>query len=184
MKQMKYLYLTLILFMFSCSSSLKDEFDCGGDVAYKDVAVEQDFRKNFKIKFPKKWKVEFITDELKSAIRYIDKTKPLSETTVVEATFMKIHSRVNKKFAKTISADIQKMKLTELKSKLTKYDDNPTYYNLSEGVIGKYKITVFNVFIETDNGLLQVEAQLYGNERINERICKVINAISTVEYIE
>ena len=77
------------LLLFSCQnkSELSKEFNCES-TTFKDLETVDDVKNLFSIEIPKNWKTNLYKDEVQSSIFTADTTKQLTETVLLDVTFI------------------------------------------------------------------------------------------------
>lgn len=176
---------SLLLFIFlllSCSSSdLKKDFDCSRN-SYINLTEIKDFRRLFTLSLPKDWKINLYYDHGQSSIYAADTTLNLTETTLIDASYIHAPIFFDTDFKQKLSSENLQMGLTEVKSKDISYLNNKAYYSLAGGKRGKFDYHILNVFtkVNSDN-FLHVKAEVYGDSLVNERLCKAIGLIDEIE---
>lgn len=179
---MKKQYLLFILLgLLACNSSeLSKDFDCGFGT-FSNLEEITDFKKNFKVELPKHWKTNLFYNELISSIYTADTTLNLTQTTIMDISFVLNPIDIDEDFISKIETDNKKMNLQAVKSKKITFLDKPSYYNLSKGKKGKYSYQILNVFTKSATGFLHIKTEVYGDSLPSERICKAIKLIEKIE---
>ncbi|CAM1356879.1 hypothetical protein [Tenacibaculum halocynthiae] len=179
----KLIALFLFSLFISCDSSeLKKDFNCSVGSNYSGLKKFDDFRNLFAIKLPKKWKVNLYYDNGQTSIYAADTTLSLTKTTLLDASIIHSPTFIDATFKQKVSADNTKMKLQEVKTKDFKLFNKDSYYSLAKGKKGKYPYHILNVFtkVNSDN-FLHVKTEVYGDDLVDERICKAINLINEIQ---
>lgn len=180
---MKYfLFLMLFVSAISCKrkSDLSKDFSCSSK-SFTNLSSLTDFKKNFTIKLPKKWKTNYYYDSSVSSIYSADTTKSLTQTTLIDATFVTNIAEIDDAFIDKIKNDNKKMNLKEIISKKTIFINKPTYYNLSKGKKSAFDYRILNIFVKANMGFLHLKTEVYGNSSVNERLCKAIDLFEEIE---
>lgn len=179
MKQI--LVILLVSVLSSCNSSeLSNDFNCNSK-SYTNLTNFTDFKKNFTIKLPKKWKTNYYYDNVISSIYTADTTLSLTQSTLIDASFVLNTIALDKNFINKIKNDNLKAGLQEIKSNNIIFLKQPTYYNLSEGKKGKYSYKILNIFSKNNTGFLHIKTEVYGDSLADERICKAIKLIEKIK---
>jgi hypothetical protein len=82
--------LIALLLLFSCAkqSEISKDFKCS-TTAYKNLEKVDDVKNLFSLELPKNWKINLYQDEVESSIFAADTTKQLTETVLIDVTFIK-----------------------------------------------------------------------------------------------
>ncbi len=167
--------------LFSCNSNLiAKDFDCQTS-SYSNLEKVTDYKKNFDISIPKNWKTKLYYDDAVSSIYSADTTVSLTNSTLIDASYVLNTTPINDEFINKVKADNAKLKLEEVKSKKTTFINNEAYYNLAKGKKGKFKYHVLNVFSNANTGFMHIKTEVYGDSLVNERICKAIKLIHNIQ---
>ena len=90
---MKKLFILLVLILFSCNSSeLQKEFQCTSS-SFSELEKVSDVRKLFFVQLPKHWKTNLYYDNSQTSIYSADTTKSLTQSTLIDITY--IHNSIN-----------------------------------------------------------------------------------------
>lgn len=175
------LFLLSIYMLISCSSNdLSKDFTCTND-SFSNLEELTDYKKNFTTEIPKNWKINYYYDDVVSSIYAADTTLSLTQTTLIDVSFVLSPQEIDDAFIKKIKADNTSMQLEEVTSKNTSLFSKSSYYNIAKGKKGKYNYKVLNVFTKTDLGFLHVKTEVYGDSLVDERICKAVKLIDKIE---
>lgn len=178
----KYLYFLAVLLFISCNSSSELSKDLNCDFhSFSNLETFTDFKKNFSIKLPKKWKTNYYYDNTISSIYSADTTLNLTETILIDASFVLNPINFDDSFINKLKKDTESMNLQEVSSKKTTLFKKPCYYTISEGKKGQYKYTVFNVFTKENTGFLHIKTEVYGDSLVDKRICKAVSLIEKIQ---
>ncbi len=169
------LILLLGIIFISCGKSdLKEEFQCEVS-APSNTKTYHDILKHFSIEIPKDWKTILYYDEYVSNIYSADTAKPLTKTYIVDITWNRGELLFDKAFEENlkIGLDSSNMKIT--KSGFIKFQKYPAYFNISEGKYQEYDFHQLDIYVKTaPDEYFSFISKIYGNKRIDERICESI----------
>lgn len=177
----KFLLIFLITF-FSCqhTSELSNDFSCSNS-ALASLEETIDMKKKFTVSFPKKWKVNLYYDAIQSSIYTADTTKQLTETTLLDITYIKKSIVLNDLFKLKNEEEHLVKGLVQIKSNTLNIFNKPSYYALSRGQKKSYPYQVCNIFTPIDsNGFVLSKIEVYGDSLVEKRICEAIYLIDKI----
>ncbi|MFY0604343.1 MAG: hypothetical protein JXQ93_10355 [Flavobacteriaceae bacterium] len=178
------LLLLISIFAYSCKgrSEIALDFNCNGS-QLSDLESVDDFEKNFSIPIPKNWKVNLYYDNAQSSIYFADTTKQLTETMILDITYIKQKTNFDDAFLKNIQANYKATALQEEISKEFVLNTYPSYYTLAKGLRNNFTYTICNIYVNTNSkNLIHAKLEVYGDSIVNERICKGISLIEKVAF--
>jgi hypothetical protein len=180
-----FLLLTLAsILVSSCgkTSDLSKDFDCSNGV-HDNIEIVSDFQNNFSLPIPKNWKVNLYYDNAQSSIYFADTTKQLTETTIIDITFIKQKTSFNGTFLKNVQTNYTSNNLVEETKKTFLLKELPSYYTIAKGVKNKFPYAICNVFINTNTDkFVHAKLEVYGDSLVNERLCRGINLIEKINF--
>lgn len=164
------------------SSALTSDFEC--DVTLNNLESVSDFQNNFSIPIPGNWKVNLYYDNAQSSIYFADTTKQLTETTIVDVTFIKKKTAFDADFLKTITNNYVTYSLTEETNKELTLNDYPSYYSVAKGSRNNFPYAICNVFVNTagDGKFIHAKIEIYGDSLVNERFCSGISLLEKIRF--
>ncbi|MDT7831835.1 hypothetical protein RQM59_05550 [Flavobacteriaceae bacterium S356] len=173
-----------LVILMSCqgSSELSLDFQCGGSISnLEDVA---DFENKFSMPIPKDWKVNLYYDSAQSSIYFADTTKQLTETTIVDVTFIKQKTNFDAAFLSNVQTNYVNAALKEEKNKTFSLNDYPSYYTVAKGIRNNFPYTICNVFINTmgDGTFIHAKLEVYGDSLVEQRLCKGIDLVEKIRF--
>lgn len=181
MKKLLYVFIVSLLF-FSCqkSSEISQAFHCES-VTFNNLEKITDVKNLFSVKYPKTWKTNLYYDDVQSSIYTADTTKQLTETILLDVTFINKKINFNDDFKLLQEKESLSKNLIQTTSKNLILFDKPSYYTVSKGKKGKFAYQVYNTFIKVNNqNFILAKTEIYGDSLVDERVC---NAISLIEKI-
>lgn len=184
MKPENYLLILVIsIFFYSCqkTSSLNQHFRCDY-ASYSNLKTHKDIKKNFTIGIPNNWKTNYYFDNTSSSIYTADTAVKFTETTIIDATFVADPISIDTSFTKKILKENKQKQLQKIKSKTITFLKSPTYLNLSKGRKRNFDYTILNLFIQQPTGFLHVKTEVYGDKFVDERICKSLGIVNTIQW--
>ncbi|AOW19844.1 hypothetical protein [Urechidicola croceus] len=183
---MKFKVSILLLFLItftSCAKKtlLEQTINCSGSASINNSKVYKDIKKNFTIKIPKDWKTQFYYDNYQSDISSADTTKQLTKTFILNTSSKQGELILDRNFESTIKS---KNKYEIINSQFENILNKPSYWYIAKGKKNNFEYQNLNLFIQTSvDTYLEIKTEVYGNENINERLCKAISIIKTIEFI-
>jgi len=164
------------------SSALTKDFNCNESLGnLEDVA---DFENKFSMPIPKDWKVNLYYDNTQSSIYFADTTKQLTETTIVDVTFIKQKTKFDAAFLKNFQTSYTNTGLQEEKNKTFQLYTYPSYYTIAKGVRNNFSYTICNVFVNTksDGKFIHAKLEVYGDSLVEQRLCKGIDLVEKIRF--
>ena len=164
------------------SSALTKDFNC--DDSLSNLEDVPDFENKFSMPIPKDWKVNLYYDKAQSSIYFADTTKQLTETTIVDVTFIKQKTNFDSIFLKNVQANYIHTGLQEEENKTFQLYEYPSYYTVAKGTRNNFTYTICNVFIKTsgDGKFIHAKLEVYGDSLVEQRLCKVINLVENIRF--
>lgn len=184
---MKFLYLLILtsLLITSCSnqSELSKDFNCV-NVEFEGLVSINDFNKNFTLKIPKDWKTELYYNKFQSEIFTADTTKQLTDTFIFDASYNLGTIEFDEKFLASNDSLQKSNNLEILNSKNGIFKSKPSFWYVSKGIKNGYPFHHFNLTVLlSENTYFNSYADIYGEENIDERICKAIALLDKIEFL-
>lgn len=178
------LFLISVLFS-SCSKSsqLEKEFSCHTNIKLTTEKV-LDFYESYSVEIPKNWKTSLYYDNMQTEIFAADTTKVLEnaytmEFSMINGKMNSIESFKNKVKEKAINTGLQL-----IKENFIDKDKKKGYYFYGKGMQNNLEIYVFQYYIKFDNEkYFMVKTEIFGNEKVDERLCESLNIISSIEFV-
>jgi hypothetical protein len=182
MKNILILFFTLLL-LFSCEkqSEISKNFDCNSS-NLNNLEEVKDVKNLFTAQLPKTWKTNLYYDDTQTSIYSADTIKQLTETLILDFSFIKNDIRFNDVFKLKQEQESLNKRLIQTEAKEIKLLNKPSFYTLSKGKKGKFTYQILNAFIKIDQqNFILAKAEIYGDSLIKKRMC---NAISLIEKIK
>jgi hypothetical protein len=109
-----------------------------------NLEVINDVKNIFSVEFPKNWKTNLFFDENQSSIFTADTTKQLTETVLLDISFINKEINFNDSFKLQQEQESLSKNLIQTTSKEIKLLNKPTYYTISKGK--KRKISLSDLY--------------------------------------
>lgn len=178
-----YCFLSTILMLFSCNnqSEISKEFVCE-TLEIKDLEKVEDVKNLFSINLPKNWKINLYQDEIQSSIFAADTTKQLTETVLLDVTFIQKNINFDDTFILKQEQENLSKGFIKIKSKEINFLEKPAIFMVYKGKKGKYSYQICNIFIKAnEQNFVLAKTEVYGDSIVNKRFC---NAFSLLENIK
>jgi hypothetical protein len=184
---MKYswIYLLSVLFLLSCSkqSKMSREFNCSNH-KIENHKTTTDFKNKFKLTNSSNWKTELYFNEYQSEIFVADTTKQLTESFILITSFNRGVLNLDTDFYKRIDSISKNEKLQVINSGKQSFQSNPAYWYVAKGIKHGLTYHQFNITVkQSENTYFNAYSEIYGDNKINERICETISILEKVEFL-
>jgi hypothetical protein len=181
MKKTCFLLASLLLFSCAKKTEIEKEFNCISN-DFDNLETIVDVQKLFSVQFPKNWKTQLYYDTTQSAIFTADTTKQLTETVLLDITFVNKKIMFNDAFKLQQEQESLAKSLIQIKSKELQVLNKSAYYTLSKGKKGKFMYQVCNTFIKiNEDNFILAKTEIYGDSLVNKRMCKAFNLIKIIK---
>lgn len=177
------LFLVASLLFFSCSkqSEISKDFNCETS-PYKKLETVDDVKNLFSIDLPKNWKINLYQDEVQSSIFTADTIKQLTETVLLDVTFIKNNINFDEAFMLQQEQENLNKGLIKIKSKEITLLEKPSMYSIYKGKKGAFMYQTCTTFIKiNEQNFILAKTEIYGDSLVNERFC---NSFSLIESIK
>jgi hypothetical protein len=181
---MKYRILFLAsLLSFSCTdtSEISKDFSCSNS-AFNNLEMVDDIKNLFSIQLPTNWKINLYKDEVQSSIFTADTTKQLTETILLDVTF--INNKINFDDAFLLQQEQENLgrNLIKTKSKKITLLEKPSIYIIYKGKKGKFKYQTCHTFVKIDEkNIIFAKTEIYGDSLVNQRFCTSFSLIENIK---
>ncbi|WP_144894524.1 hypothetical protein [Lutibacter sp. Hel_I_33_5] len=139
-------------------------------------------KKLFSTEIPKNWKTNLFYDDVQSSIYTADTTKQLTETTLLDITFVNQKIVFDSIFKQKMLKKHQSNKLSLLKFEQTTLLNKPAILDIAKGTKGNFPYQIANLFVKINaSNFMHVKTEVYGDSLVNERLCKSINLIERIQ---
>ncbi|WP_166387137.1 hypothetical protein [Polaribacter sp. 11A2H] len=185
MKNILFIILASLVF-FSCSDQTKisKDFNCN-PTTFKDLEEVKDVKNLFSLELPKSWKTNLYYDDIQSSIYTADTTKQLTESLLLDVTFINKSINFDTSFKLERAQEDVSKSLINIKSEETNFLEKPSYYTVSKGKKGKFDYQVCHVFIKiNDQNFILAKAEVYGDSLVNKRLCNGLALMEKIKNIQ
>ena len=186
---MKYsISIILIIILFSCTKPVPDalqkEFSCS-NVVLEKTEIVQDFQKKFQLQIPKKWNKKFFYNEYQTSLMTADSLLPLTKSFILDVSLNNGDLKVDDNIKNTVIRNIiSKEHLRINKFGIGKFHKKPSVWLLAEGTRNELPFHLFKLLSKKDaKTYYQIEAQIYGDSLVNERVCKIISIVESLKEV-
>ncbi len=172
---------SLLFFYCSQPSEISKDFNCK-TIAYKNLEEVIDVKDLFSIQIPRSWKTNLFYDNIQSSIYTADTTKQLTETLLLDITFINKNIKFDIPFKLKKEHENLTKNLIKVKSKETLIINKPVYYSISKGKKGNYNYQVCHFFIKVnEQNFILAKAEVYGDSLVKKRFCKAFDLIQKIK---
>ncbi len=181
---MKYILLFLaFLLLFSCKnqSEISKDFNCSTST-FNNLERVDDVDNRFSIQLPKNWHINLYQDSSQSSIFAADTIKQLTETVLLDVTFIKNKINFDDAFLLQQEQENLAKNLIKTKSKKGIFLEKPSIYIIYKGKKGKFNYQTCHTFIKiNEDNFIFAKTEVYGDSLTNERICKSLSLIENIK---
>ena len=182
---MKYFLVSFIalLLLFSCKkqSEISKSFKCNSTeiINLEEVTAVKNL---FTVQLPKTWKINLFFDEVQSSIYTADTTKQLTETILLDITFINNTINFDAIFKLKQEKESFAKNLIQTESKEITLLNKPSYYKISKGKKSNYSYKICQAFIKiNEENFMLAKIEIYGDSLVNERMCTGISLIEKIK---
>ena len=171
------------LLLFSCAkqSEISKDFNCS-TTAYKNLEKVDDVKNLFSLELPKNWKINLYQDEVQSSIFAADTTKQLTETVLIDVTFIKKKITFDDAFMIQQEQENLAKGLIKIKLKEITLLDKPSIYIVYKGKKGDFTYQTINAFIKVNaQNFILAKTEIYGDSLVRERFCSSFSLIENIK---
>jgi hypothetical protein len=178
------LILILIAVCFSCTkeSVLESTFNCSNNSITNSKRIA-DFKNKFSLQLPPNWKTELYYNSFQSEIFSADTSKQLSESFILKVSNNLGELKLNESFFYKIDSVSNSLNQELVISHTEPFNETEMYWNVFKGFKNGFTFHQFNGFQKiSNNSYINSSVEIYGDENINERLCKAINVLKTIQF--
>jgi len=184
--KINFLFFVLILILASCKkqSELSKEFNCNS-IELTNLKSYLDFKNNFKLYIPTYWKTNKYYSETQSDIFTADTTKQLTETFILNTSYALGTINFDADFLKKTDSIITQNNFKKIQSKKTKFAELPAFWYIIKGKKNGFPYHQFNLIaIKSEVAYFSATVEIYGDLKIEERICESISILEKIEFLQ
>ncbi|MDP5105086.1 hypothetical protein [uncultured Polaribacter sp.] len=177
------LLLIASLLLCSCSkqSVISKDFNCE-PTSFDNLENVDDLKNLFSLQLPKNWKINLYQDEAQSSIFTADTIKQLTETVLLDVTFVRNKINFDEAFMLQQEQEYLAKNLIRVKSKEITLLDKPALYMVYKGKKGAYPFQTCHTFIKVnDQNFIFAKTEIYGDSLVNERLCSAFSLIENLK---
>lgn len=182
-KKILFIFFLTSLLIISCAkkSELAEILDCY-ESKYNNLETVNDVKGKFTIDLPKHWKINLYQDEVQSSIFAADTTKQLTETVLLDVTYIRNKITFDEAFLLKQEQENLSKNLITLTSKEFTFQGKSALYQQYKGKKGKFKYQAYHTFIKIDDShLIFAKSEVYGDSLINQRFCKAFSLLENIK---
>lgn len=181
---MRVLIIICILSISSCNSKsdLLKDVNCTSDHFFNLEKIE-DFKKLFIVQFPDTWKTNLYYDKHQSSIYTGDTTKQLTETMLLDITYVSKKLTFDTIFVKKFKNNLKNQDLMEKTTRELVFQNKKSYYSRAFGKKRGFDYQISNLFIKVNqNNYVHAKIEVYGDSLVDQRICRGLHLIEKTQY--
>ena len=178
-----FLLFIFVLTIQSCSKQFPPllDFDCDIPTLEKLEKVN-DAKNLFSIELPKDWETNLYQDEIQSSIFSADNTKNLTETILLDVSYINKEIIINENFVLKQEREYLQKKLILSQKSVFNYNNTNAMYLLFKGKKNNLKYQIYNIFIQLNSSnFILAKIELYGDRSIDQRRCKALSLIENLK---
>ena len=178
-------FLIVILLLISCSkqSELSKKLNCE-NTTLENTSSVSDFKNNFKLSIPTTCKKDLYYDNFQSELFAADTTKQLTDTFILGTSYNLGNLNFDAIFYQKTDSILTVSNLQKLDFGTVIFQSKPAFWYVAEGSKNNFKYHTFNLAVKlSENTFFNAYSEIYGEENIEERICKSITIIETIEFL-
>ena len=167
------------LLCYSCHSpsEIRKEFNCEPSTC-NNLETVADLNALFSVDLPKNWKINLYQDEVQSSIFAADTTKQLTQTVLLDVTYISNKINFDDTFLLKQEQEYLSENLIKLKTKTFNFQEKPALYMLFKGKKGKFDYQICNTFIKVNaSNFIFAKTEVYGDSLVNQRFCKAFSLL-------
>ncbi len=181
------IFMFLILLLVACqnnSLTKKLEFSCNSNTKLQGLDRQLDTRKSFEISVPSFWKKEFFIDATTSRFYCADTLKELQTTYFLDiAHYNEKLPKLQLLQNKVKSAVFGKPEGKIVQEKEFLFKEKDTYYLYSTHTKNQIQTHTVELYMANkNNSFYRVTVDVYGNSKVEERICEALNLIENCSF--
>jgi len=177
----------LMLLLVACqdnSLNSKLDFSCNSDSKLQGTDKQLDTRKSFEVSVPSFWKKEFFIDTTTSRFYCADTLKELQNTYLLDiAHYNDKLPKLQLLQNKVKSAVFGKPEGKIVQEKEFVFKEKDTYYLYSTHTENQIQTHTIELYMANkNNSFYRVTLDVYGNSKVEERICEALNLIENCSF--
>lgn len=172
------------LLLYSCNkqSEISADFNCTSISGFNDLDKVEDAKSLFAVSLPKNWKINLYQDAAQSSIFAADTTKQLTETVLLDITFVKNKINFDDFFLLNQEQENLAKGLIKTKSKKVTLLKKPSIYINYKGKKGGFTYQTCHTFIKVnEQNFIFIKTEIYGDSLVNQRFCKSIKLLESIK---
>ncbi len=180
----RYYSIVFVILFLACEkkSVFLEEQNCETK-EFLDLEKIDDVKKMFTVQFPSTWKTNLYYDQHQSSIYTADTTKQLTETMLLDITYITNKMSFDEGFIKKFKTNLSKQGLLETVSRTFNFKNKNAYYSIAQGNKGNFPYQISNLFIKiNENNYIHSKIEVYGDSLVSERICNGLNLLDKISY--
>jgi hypothetical protein len=178
-----FLLFIFVLTIQSCSKPFQPLIDFNCDVlTLENLEKVNDAKNLFAIELPKDWETNLYQDEIQSSIFSADNNKNLTETILLDVSYINKEIIINENFVLKQEQEYLQKKLILTQKSAFNYNNTKAIYLLFKGKKNNLKYQICSIFIQLNSSnFILAKIELYGDKSIDERRCKALSLIENLK---
>ncbi|CAI8325793.1 MAG: Uncharacterised protein [Flavobacterium sp. SCGC AAA160-P02] len=173
-----------ILCISSCNSKsdLLNDLQCASE-RFLNLEKIEDVKKLFIVEFPDTWKTNLYYDKNQSSIYTADTTKQLTESMLLDITYVSKKLTFDTIFVKKFKNNLKNQGLLEKTPRFLAFQNKKAYYSRAIGNKRGFDYQISNLFIKVNqNNYIHAKIEVYGDSLVDQRICSGLQLIEKIQY--
>lgn len=178
-------FLYCMLFL-ACNSPSELELSngCGADLP-SDVVQKTDFKKNFRIKIPENWNTSHFYSPATSEMFVADTTKVLTESYIMQLIYHDAEITMGSSLNSKIVAFNQANHYSLVDSNQLQFKNHPATFFTLHGKKNNFDVLIFDLYVKiSETSYFNSKTEIYGNERIQERLCESLAILNSLDFVK
>ena len=179
-------FIICFLICVSCTkqTQFSEEFHCKPS-SLEYLETVKDVRNAFSISIPKNWNINLYEDALQSSIFTADTTKQLTETFLIDVSYIKNNLQFDDLFKLKIEQENLNKNLIQKKAKEVTIIEKPAYLVISKGQKSSLLYQKLQAFIKINQKhFILAKVEIYGDSLVENRLCQAISLIEKIKITQ
>ncbi len=176
----------LVFLLIGCSKEkeISSFFNCKNNNINEKSTLTTDFKKHFRLNLPSSWNTKLYYSDYQSEIFAADTTKQLTDSFIIDTAFNTGKLNIDDSFIKKNDSLFNSNNLEIIKSSKGEFQSMPSCWYLVKGTKNNFEFHQLILWVNlSKKEYFSCYIDIYGNENIEERICKVVAIIEDVEFL-
>tara|TARA_R110002126_G_scaffold206886_1_gene353992 strand:+ start:23784 stop:24356 length:573 start_codon:yes stop_codon:yes gene_type:complete len=172
---------SLLCYSSHTPSEIGKDFNCK-NITFNNLETVDDMKALFSVDLPKNWKINLYQDEVQSSIFAADTTKQLTETMLLDVTFIQNKINFDDAFLLKQEQEYLSENLIKIKSKAITFQEKSALYMVFKGKKGVFDYQICNTFIKVNaSNFIFAKTEVYGDSLVNQRFCEAFLLLENIK---